>query len=112
MGDILKNIILEKYDIKNSLELKDKLENIILEENEILISLDVVSLFTNIPIHLAISNIMKQWDILQKHTKIPRKQFLKLLQFCLNDNNYFIYEDICRIIIIKNMFIYQKFYKE
>lgn len=93
IGNVLKNIILDKYNIKNSLELKNKLENITINDDEILISLDVVSLFTNIPIHLAINNIMSQWHILQKYTKIPRPQFLKILQFCLNDNNYFIYEE-------------------
>lgn len=93
IGHILKNIILEKYNIKNSLELKEKFKNISLDDDEILISLDVVSLFTNIPIHLAINNIMAQWNILKNHTTIPRAQFLKILQFCLNDNNYFIYGD-------------------
>lgn len=93
IGNILKNIILEKYNIKNSVELKKKLENVNLEDGEILISLDVVSLFTNIPIHLAIKNIMDQWNTLQKFTKIPRTQFLKILKFCLNDNNYFIYDE-------------------
>ncbi|XP_075163076.1 uncharacterized protein LOC142235701 [Haematobia irritans] len=93
IGTILKNIILEKYNIKNSLELKVKLDNIYLDEDDILISLDVVSLFTNIPIHLAIKYIMTKWESLQNHTKIPKSQFLKALQFCLNDNNYFIFED-------------------
>ncbi|XP_075162859.1 uncharacterized protein LOC142235489 [Haematobia irritans] len=93
IGTILKNIILEIYNIKNSLELNVKLDNIYLDEDDILISLDVVSLFTNIPIHLAIKNIMTKWESLQNHTKIPKSQFLKALQFCLNDNNYFIFVD-------------------
>lgn len=92
IGGILRNIILDKYNIKNSLELKEKLEVVSLDENEILISLDVVSLFTNIPINLAINNIMAQWSTLRNHTQIPRTHFLKILQFCLNDNNYFIYD--------------------
>ena len=33
---------------------------------------------------------MTQWNTLQQYTKIPRKQFLSILQFCLNDNNYFV----------------------
>ncbi|XP_065354742.1 uncharacterized protein LOC135949190 [Calliphora vicina] len=93
IGKILKNIIQEKYNIRNSLELKMKLDTLTLDEDEILISLDVVSLFTNIPIHLAISNIMAKWSSLQNHTKIPGTQFLKILQFCLNDNNYFVHDD-------------------
>ncbi|XP_075160530.1 uncharacterized protein LOC142233476 [Haematobia irritans] len=93
IGDILSNIILEKYNIKNSMELKTRLEEVSLDEDDILISLDVVSLFTNIPIYLAIKNIMTQWKTLEKHTKIPKTQFLNILQFCLNDNNYFNYNN-------------------
>ncbi|XP_075157813.1 uncharacterized protein LOC142231078 [Haematobia irritans] len=94
VGSIIKNLISEKYNIKNSYELKDRLKNVSLDENDILVSFDVVSLFTNIPIHLAIKNIMTQWKSLETHTKIPKTQFLKLLQFCLNDNNYFKYGEI------------------
>ncbi|XP_055909861.1 uncharacterized protein LOC129944452 [Eupeodes corollae] len=54
-----------------------------------MVSFDVVSLFTNIPTYLAIKNIMKQWDVIKNHTKIPKPKFLKLLDFCLRDNNYF-----------------------
>lgn len=91
IGSVLKNIVMEEYNIKNSLQLKEKIEKITLEEDEILISLDVVSLFTNIPIHLAINNIMKKWNMIQNYTKIPRKRFLDLLNFCLKENNYFMY---------------------
>lgn len=94
VGRILKNLIMDDFNIKNSLELKNKLEKLSLEKDEILISLDVVSLFTNIPIHLAISNIMEQWNKLQNHTKIPRPQFFKILRFCLEENNYFMYDKL------------------
>lgn len=30
---------------------------------------------------------MTQWSILEKYTKIPKKQFLKILNFCLNDED-------------------------
>lgn len=93
IGDILKNIVVKEYNIKNSLELKEKIDNMTLDDDEILISLDVVSLFTNIPIHLAISNIMNKWNEIQSYTKIPRTRFLDLLKFCLNENNYFVYGD-------------------
>ncbi|XP_036329553.1 uncharacterized protein LOC118741687 [Rhagoletis pomonella] len=35
---------------------------------------------------------MKQWSSLQKHTKIIKKQFLTILEFCLRENNYFVYD--------------------
>lgn len=69
-----------------------RLKNIRIEEDEILISLDVVSLFTNIPVQFAIRTIMEQWTSLQRHTTLTRKQFLTTLEFCLRDNNYFLYD--------------------
>ena len=93
IGKILKNIISEELNIKNSFQLKDKMKEISLEEDEILVSFDVVSLFTNIPTYTAIKIIMQKWEILKEHTKIPKKDFLKILQFCLTDNNYFRYEN-------------------
>lgn len=88
IGEILKHIISEEFNIKNSLTLKEKLIDLELHKDEVLISFDVVSLFTNIPVHLAIKNIMAQWNVIQQHTKIPKSQFLKMLEFCLKDNNY------------------------
>lgn len=35
---------------------------------------------------------MKNWEKLKNHTQIPKSQFLKILQFCLTDNNYFKYD--------------------
>lgn len=91
IGQILKNIISKERNIKNVDELKTRLENITLDHNEILISYDVVSLFTNIPIHLATKIIMKHWTTLENHTSITKTQFIKILDFCLNDNNYFVF---------------------
>jgi len=79
IDDILKNII----------ELKERLENVNLDEEEMFVSFDVVSLFTNIPVDLAIYTIMSKWSILKTYTKISKKEFLKILNFCLKENNYF-----------------------
>lgn len=93
IGETLKHIISNKYNIKNAFQLKEKMQDLTLEDDEILVSFDVVSLFTNIPTYIAIKNIMKEWEILQQHTKIPKRSFLKILQFCLTDNNYFKFEN-------------------
>ncbi|XP_067617449.1 uncharacterized protein [Eurosta solidaginis] len=82
IGAILKNIISEDFNIKNAFQLKERLKNINIEDDEVLISFDVISLFTNIPTHLAIQTIMKQWSQLEKHTNISRKQFQNILEFC------------------------------
>ncbi|XP_036320814.1 uncharacterized protein LOC118735267 [Rhagoletis pomonella] len=92
IGQTLKEIVSHEYNVHNSFQLKDRLKNIRIEEDEILISFDVVSLFTNIPVQFAIRIIMEQWTSLQRHTTLTRKQFLTTLEFCLRDNNYFLYD--------------------
>ncbi|XP_036347720.1 uncharacterized protein LOC118757092 [Rhagoletis pomonella] len=92
VGQTLKNIVSVNFNVKNSFQLKENIKNITVDDEEMLISLDVVSLFTNIPIHLAINTIMKQWSSLEKHTTITKKQFLTILEFCLRENNYFVYD--------------------
>lgn len=91
VGKILKNIISEQYNVKNSLQVKEQLKNMKLQQGEMLVSFDVISLFTNIPVHTAIRNIMTKWNTIKDFTKIPSAKFLKILQFCLQDNNYFVY---------------------
>lgn len=95
IGNILKNLISKTVNIKNSFQLKEKLENYNLTNDEILVSFDVTSLFTNIPVYLAIKIIMGQWDNIKHLTKIPRQQFLNMLEFCLKENNYFQFDTIC-----------------
>lgn len=60
LKNVLKNVINQNnYYIKDSFDLKNQLKNITIPDKHILISLDVVSLYTNIPIELAISTITK-----------------------------------------------------
>ena len=89
IGEILKNTISKTYNIKNSIELKEQIQNITLNGDDIQVSFDVISLFTNIPIYLAIKNIMAEWETIKQHTNIPKSKFLTILEFCLKDNNYF-----------------------
>ncbi|XP_067619832.1 uncharacterized protein [Eurosta solidaginis] len=91
VGNILKNLVSEQYNIKNAFEFKEKLENISVKDEDILVSFDVVSLFTNIPIVLATKIILKKWEEIQKTTKITRRIFQEMLDFCLKDNNYFLW---------------------
>lgn len=72
--------------------LKDRLENVCISEEDLLVSFDVVSLFTNIPTNLAIKIIMRKFDEIQRNIDIPRNTFHNILNFCLNDNNYFMYD--------------------
>ncbi|XP_075157976.1 uncharacterized protein LOC142231244 [Haematobia irritans] len=93
VGKLLKNLESPTYNVKNSMEVKEKIKDVILEKDDIIVSFDVVSLFTNIPTHLAIKIIMGKWDKLKEYTKIPKQKILQILQFCLNDNNYFKQDD-------------------
>lgn len=93
VGEILKCIISDEYNINNAFQLKERLQKQHLEEDDILVSFDVISLFTNIPTYLAKKTIMNQWNTITKHTQIPKKQFTNILDFCLKDNNYFQYNN-------------------
>lgn len=72
------------------MDLKDKIKHFDLEQDDEKVSFDMVSLFTNIPTHLAIKNIMTKFETVKKDTAIPRA---KILQYCLSENNYFKYGD-------------------
>lgn len=57
-----------------------------------LISLDVVSLYTNVPVDLAIECIRERWCELEEHTALTLDEFIKGIQFCLN-TTYFNFEN-------------------
>jgi len=89
---ILKTLVCEDLNIKNAFEFREDMKGMVIEETQMMVSFDVVSLFTNIPIYLAIKSIMMKWDVIKETTKIPKNIFLKILKFCLSENNYFSYD--------------------
>lgn len=62
-------------------------------DEDVLVSFDVVSLFTNIPTMLASKIIMNKYDQIKVKTNIPKKKFQEILDFCLKDNNYFMFDN-------------------
>ena len=56
------------------------------DESMRLVSLDVISLFTNIPIDLALQVLHHRWNEIELHTKINRDDFLQAVKFVLNAN--------------------------
>ena len=69
--------------ILNSFQLVKRLSNIRIEDNYRLISLDVVSLFTNIPLDMAVDSISNRWNYLSDNISIPKNEFLMAVNLVL-----------------------------
>ena len=78
--------------IKNSFELINKLNNVTIDEGFSLISLDVVSLFTNIPLDMAVNCIQDRWEFISRNCTIPMNEFLTAIRLVLH-STYFIFND-------------------
>ena len=77
---------------KNSFELYKSLSNFKINETDVLLSLDVVSMFTNIPIDLALLGIANRWSYIEKSTDIPKEEFMYLVKFILT-STYFTFDN-------------------
>jgi len=74
--------------LDNSFKLIEKLRNVDIDEKHVLISLDVISLFTNIPLDLAIESVLRRWEYISLGSSIPRDEFLCALRLIF-DSTYF-----------------------
>lgn len=79
------------FYIKNSWDLKNKIKNIHVPSNYILVSYDIISLYTNIPITIAIQCIENKWHQLKDYSPLPKKEFLEAIELVLN-SSYFEYD--------------------
>ena len=79
--------------ITNSRDLVKKLSNTLVDDNHTMVSLDAVSLFTNIPLNLAIDSIIKRWNYIEKECSIPKKEFIIAVNLILN-STYFTFNNI------------------
>jgi len=70
------NIPTAHSHIDNSFDLVKKLTNMHIDDFS-LILLDVLSLFTNIPIELALKNVVDRWNYISLDCNIPRDEFFK-----------------------------------
>ncbi|XP_075163162.1 uncharacterized protein LOC142235790 [Haematobia irritans] len=94
IGNLLKILTQDsKYNIKDSLQFKNKIKNLTIKEDEKLVSFDVVSLFQSVPVDLALKIIESRWQELEGHTRLTKNIFMKILKFCIVENRYFTYED-------------------
>ena len=77
--------------VKNSVEFCEQMKNVRLKEDDELLSFDVVSLFTSIPVGLAIqvaTDVLSNDETLQDRSTIPVDDIVDLLDFCLSTTNF------------------------
>ena len=80
--------------VKNSCHFAEFVRGKTLKADQVLVSFDVVSLFTNIPVDLAIkvaTKRLRQNPTLLQRTSLPVEDIIDLLSFCLN-TTYFVFE--------------------
>jgi len=92
LGTISISTSVSQNHIGNSFELVEKLKNTHIEDEFSLISLDVISLFTNIPIDLAIISLIDRWDFISISCNIPKDEFLHAVQFVL-ESTFFSFDN-------------------
>jgi len=83
-GILSDGITSTKYHARNGFELCDALSGKIIPIGCRLVSFDVTSLFTNIPIELAIDSINNRWECIERHTKLSKSEFLAAIEFVLS----------------------------
>ena len=74
-----------------SVEFCEQMKNVKLEEGDELLSFDVVSLFTSIPVDLAIqvaADVLFNDETLLDRSTIPVDDIVDLLDFCLSTTNF------------------------
>ena len=84
-------ITTHQFNVKNSIEMKEKLKTVTLTSNYKLVSLDVVALFTNIPQSLVCDIICKNWQFLKAYTQLTKSQLLQAIKL-LFETSYFTFD--------------------
>ena len=77
--------------VKNSQHFAEFIRGQTLDADHMLVSFDVVSLFTKIPVDLAIkvaTNTLRYDDSLWQRTSLPLEDITDLLSFCLNTTQF------------------------
>ena len=79
--------------VKNSFDLVNKLKYITIGKDHTLISLDAVSLFTNIPLDLAIESVNSRWEFISRNCEIPKSEFIIAVRLVLH-STFFTFNNI------------------
>jgi len=89
---MVKSFPLARGHVTNSFQLVERLSGVLVESGHKLISLDVISLFTNIPIDLAINSVERRWNFIKDNCSISQPEFITAVKFILN-STYFTFND-------------------
>ena len=93
MSNVLSKVVGKTRSfIKDSFHFREFIKHQEIPEHHILASLDVKSLYTNIPIDLAMTVVEENWEKIKLHTKLPKEDFIYALKICLN-STFFQYKD-------------------
>ncbi|XP_058982824.1 uncharacterized protein LOC131804256 isoform X2 [Musca domestica] len=92
--NILNNLTTKSvYNVRDSVQFRDKIKNLTVNNNEKMVSFDVVSLFPSIPVELGLNIIEERWEEIEQYTNITKDMFLNIVKFCIKDNRYFKFDD-------------------
>ena len=91
--DVLKKVVgRSSFNVKDSWSFHKYINAQRVPENYCLVSFDVVSLYTSIPIELAMCVLEDRWEEITRYTKLSKNEFLTGMKLCI-DNTYFQFED-------------------
>jgi len=74
------------HHVRNSIEFADEVKTMIVQENEVMVSFDVVSLFTKIPVELALEVTQRRlmdWTEFENYTNWSIEDVCQSLKICL-----------------------------
>ena len=91
---------MKNLDTKNSYELVKKINGLSLPEDYKIVSFDS-SMYSNIPIELALNSVLSRWSMIKKNTSIPLQELKKAISIILKSTffrfNDEYYEQIFRL---------------